>query len=352
METPEIKDIFLKNVCPCLDFQVHEVEHCEEVTQWGKANFIWKVVCKTERGQETFFIKHARAQIRRSDVPEEIRNVFLDPARCFSESDFLHYLEGLWGTGVVPKVLYTNRDEFYFVMTDVSRGSPLLVEEFGAFRAHPETAPFVGKCFGLLHRETFGSDIDFCASDLWRERMTAFYNEYWLSIGVRAVLGDEIVDEFYHVFTDEHSCVMWGDPVYRNIFTHPDNAVSFVDFDHTFRYDPAVDNGMLLAHWIWMMAHPTNEQIRADARKFIEGYWPAYLAEVGRLGSDEENRIFERSIRWAGVYLLSRTNGRSGSYFKDTPEWEAAVRDTGKDLFTTQTGEVARVLSACHRASS
>lgn len=337
MDTDGLKKIFKNNVCSCLDFKVLDVEHCEEIVKWGNANFLWKIQCKTERGEESFFVKHARTEVKRKDISDEIKkSVFLDPARSFAEADFIIYLKGLWGEGSVPDILYVDRENYFFVMTDAGRGSPLLVEEFQEYRVHPEIAKTIAEKFAKLHLTTLNSDIDFCASDLWREEMRKFYGKFWFGFGIGKFFEEKYIDDFYHEITADLSCVAWTDPVHRNIFVHPDAAVSFIDFDHTFRYDPGVDSGILLAHWVWMMLCPQDEKARNEAKQFVQTYWHSYFSEIEKGEKGITEYLKNRVRRWIGVYLVSRTDGRSGSYFSSNAEWETAVRETGKDLFGSQ----------------
>lgn len=106
-----------------------------------------------------------------------------------------------------------------------------------------------------------------------------------------------------------------------------------VDFDHVVAYDPALDCGVLLAHWMWMGLK--NAKLKIKDKKFQEDFWKTYRGEFKNRGlGGEVEHILKRTMRWAGIYLVSRTDGRSGSYFKKWPRWEKTIRQLGIELFT------------------
>ena len=245
----------------------------------------------------------------------------------------------LWGKQYVPEIYYFDPVHCVLVMPDVSQGGKLLVDEFERGRIHPELGARFGQLFGKLHSATYRSELDCCGSPAWRKKMMNFFGLGWIGQGILKFVPRKVVRKFY----DEAACAprawIWGDPVYRNIFVKPGGTVSMIDFDHALAYDPALDCGILTAHWMWMGLK--NEELRIQNEKFQKDFWRAYRAEFinripplrvrgGKEGlRTEVNGIRRRAQRWAGIYLVSRTDGKSGSYFKKWPKWEKKIREQG-----------------------
>lgn len=341
--TENIHEFLQRFAQPKMDFSIEEIVERDEVSKYSNNNYLWRVVVKTPHGQKVLFVKQARAYNKRAWETKRERH-YVDPLRICGEYQMIKLLAKLWGKQYVPEIYYFDPVHCVLVMSDVGGGGRLLVDEFARGRVHPELGALIGRLFGKLHAATYESKQDCCGSPAWRKKIISFFGEWWLGQGIaKCVLPKELA-AFYREAARAPRAWIWGDPVYRNIFVKPRGRVSIVDFDHTVAYDPAFDCGVLLAHWMWMKIRSRKLGVRS--RKFIDDFWRAYKREFikhiphlrirgGKEGLRVEvDEIRKRALRWAGIYLVSRTDGRSGSYFKKWPRWEKKIREFGVELFT------------------
>lgn len=314
---------YLRKIEPNLGFKIDKIISAVEFDQYSNNNFLFKVECETDSGTKKLFLKQALPFNKRSQKRGE--PLAIDPKRMFGEVKIIRLLANLWGESFVPHIYYFDEKNMIMVMSDVSEGGKLLIEEFNQNRVHPELGSLFGTLFGKLHSKTYQIKEIYAGSTDWYKRMIWFLEDH-IGDGIKKFVAEKLVAEFFQKSERAPHSVIWNDPVYRNIFVKKD-LVSVVDFDHTINFDPAVDNGMFLAHWVWMMLKG-NKKLTQDCQKFIKDYIQSYKMEMPK--SDE---ILQRSLCWMGIYLVSRTDGTSGSYFKDNPIWEAKIRQTGIDLF-------------------
>ena len=264
----------------------------------------------------------------------EGKPVLVNPERVQGEVKIMKLLADLWGKDLVPEIFYFDQKNYAFLMTDASLGGRLLIEEFGRGQVHPGLGKLFGKLFGRLHGKTFATKQEIAGSRSWKMNLLAeLLDRHW-GVGLRKFFSVAKVTNFLAAAHHVTPSFTWADPVYRNIFVKK-NSATFFDFDHACSYDPAFDNGVLLAHWLWM-GLKGDKKLTQDSFRFITDYVAGYRQgffsyQPGH--KKELSAILNRTLVWAGYYLVSRTDGKSGSYFKDWPVWEKRIRQLGIDLF-------------------
>ena len=312
-------------------FRRGEIVNIVEVTDYSNANFIFRVTLRTDAGRRVFFLKQAQRYNKRALRLGE--KISVEPSRMLGEHRMLTLLRRLWGLAHVPEVIFFDRANHIIALSDVSVGKKLLVDEFAAGRTHPELGALFGTLFGRLHATTYGTRQEYAGSRQWKKQLfKILVRQYWGS-GVQRYFSAHRVNEFLRQSSAATPSAIWGDPVYRNIFVNR-QSLSCIDFDHASTADPAFDNGIFLAHWLWM-AVKGSKALTYDAEQFIRQYVAAYRRALTAVNvpSEDITGIMRRTARWAGYYLISRTDGRSGSYFRQWPLWEQGVRQLGIDLF-------------------
>ena len=330
--TETMHEFVKKFVQPKLDFEITEIVKRDEVSKYSNNNYLWRIEVKTiQMEKKVLFVKLARAYNRRAWEIKRDKH-YVDPMRICGEYQMMTLLAKLWGKEYVPEIYYFDPAQCVLVMSDVGRGGKLLVEEFAKGRLHLELGKLFGTLFGRLHSTTYNNKLDCCGSPAWRKVMMKFFGAGWIRQGIAKFVPRKDLKAFYKMAECAPRAWIWGDPVFRNIFVKPNRKVSMVDFDHAMSYDPASDCGMFLAHWMWMGLKSFRLKVGSD--KFIEDFWKAYCAEfMKRELGGKVDAIMHRTQRWAGIYLVSRTDGRSGSYFKKWPGWERKIRKLGIALF-------------------
>lgn len=320
-----LKSIRMKRmrVCEILDVQ--------SVCLYANNNYVWRLIARTDMGKKVLFVKQARAYNRRA-WEQRGQKLSVDPKRMEGEYRMIQLLIALTGEGVIPSVYYYNRTAHILILSDVSQEKKLLIDEFEKERIHSELGNTFGKLFGTLHAETCGIQKDCCASREWRRQLISFFGKDHLGIGMAQYVPQKALDQFFQEAKQVTHTWIWGDPVYRNIFVGPGKHLSLIDFDLAFRYDPALDVGIFLSHWVWMGLK--NKKLEIHSKKFIQDFIQQYEKEFKKKKLGEETYIIiQRAFRWMGLYLVSRTDGKSGSYFAKWPAWEKRIRQKGIELF-------------------
>lgn len=327
-----IVDYLHQHVVPYLGFKIEKIISAKEFDRYSNANFIFKIRVHAAGGKKHLFLRQAQSYVKKS--LKRGKKIFIQPNRVFGEVKMLNFLKKLWGQEYVPEVLHFDQKNYSFLMTDVSRGKKILIEEFAKNQVHPELGGLFGRLFGQLHGSTFGRKRELISDQQWKKQIIHnLIDESWSS-GLKKFFPEEKVNDFVNAARQQKPSVVWLDPIYRNIFVKKD-SISMVDFDFSCIYDPAFDNGIFLSHWIWMMLKG-DKNLAVDSQRFINDYIINYRTTFEKHSKSQAgdlDNILDRTVGWAGFYLVSRTDGKSGSYFKDNPAWEKRIRKTGINLF-------------------
>ena len=314
-------------------FELKKVTSVEEVTKYTNACFVYRVNCLTSRGKKILYLKQSDGYVKRN------RRIRVDPERVIIEGEKLRLLESLLGKEIVPMVLYIDLQNYILVMDDIQGKKKILVEEFDKHKVYPQLAEKFGIFFGTLHGKTYNTPLAFDGAD-WQKRIHGIWRD-WVMFGAKKLVAKEVISKFTNQSDKAKKAFIWGDPVHRNIFVSKYNF-SVLDFDFAIHHDPAFDNGIFLAHWVIKLLEG-NEQVVRDCRYFIKYFNKAYIETMRSFGisAQEIEGIIRRITVWTGVYMVSRTDGRSGSYYKNQPRLEAKIRETGLALITRSENKTA-----------
>ena len=329
---PHTAQAYLNKLLPKLRGSINRFIDIQPV-EGGNANYVYRVTAQTPKGESVVYLRQAQAFNKRArDVGKLIR---VSPVRIYGEYRMLRYLKNIWGKGIVPDVLYFDRANHVLLLSDVGSNSALLYNEFVKGKVHPEIAKPLARLLAILHAESFNTRKEFSGSRAWKRQL--FKNlvvKHW-SIALTKYESKKVVEKFFEESKKVIHCGLWADPVYKNIFVKP-SGVTLIDFDHTMTYDPAFELGILLSHWTWMMLKG-NKNLRRDSQRFIKNFVTNYENEFfcrRSVSSKLMQQLWRRTRRWLGFYLVTRTDGKSGSYFAHDPAWENRIRSIGLALFT------------------
>lgn len=319
---------FLKSAARNFPFELKKVTSVKEVTKYSNASFVYKANCFTSEGRQVLYLKQSDEFAKRN------REIRVEPERVVIENEKIKLLEVLLGKGKVPHVLYVDYQNYVLVMQDIQGKKKMLIEEFANNKVYSQLAEKFGIFFGTLHGKTYNTPPVF-NDTAWQRRIYNVWRD-WLMFGARKHIAKNIIDKFINQSEKSTKVLVWGDPVHRNIFVGR-NDFSVLDFDFTMHYDPALDSGMFLAHWVIKMLEG-NSKVAKDCRFFIRDFIKAYVKTVKSLDVSEQEarKIMKRAVVWTGVYMVSRTDGKSGSYYKKWPKWENKIREAGIALVTAK----------------
>jgi len=305
-----------------------------EENKHSNTNFVFRLLVLTNGKKRLFYLKQAQPYIKKSI--ETSSAVAVEPNRVKGEVKILDKLASIWVVGTVPKVLFYSPRHFCFVMDDIGVNGKILIDEFKRNKVHPEIGKKLGELLAQLHSQTWRNKEFSNLNIGFKRTLTRFlFKKHWAK-GALRFINQGRVDDFFSDFEKPPFSVVWGDAVYRNIFVKPKGAVSMFDFDHVIKYNPMLDCGMLTSHWLWMWLK-NNTVIKDEAEKFIVDFWFNYWRIWKKnkyFNKTLQNKFIKQAERWMGFYLLSRTDGSSGSYFSEYPAWESKIRQLGVDLFS------------------
>lgn len=337
--TKNIPQFIEKKIKKELPFKIDKIISCEEVNEYSNNNYIWRIKLLSGKKERIIFLKQFRKYNKRAF--RKGKKTYIDPERIKIEVKFIDLLKDLWGGKYVPEIFYYDPKNCIIVMSDVSRDKKILIEEFEKERVYPELGGLFGRLFGKLHGKTYGALESFPEIEEKKNTISWFFKNY-LEHGIKKHVSGNKVDVFYKEVNKVPFSMVWGDAVYRNIFVNK-KSFSLVDFDHAINYDPAIDCGILLSHWTWMMLK-NDSKIKKDSEKFINDFLKSYTNQLklNKISKKDIKAIIGRVFKWMGIYLVSRVDGRSGSYFKKWPKWEERIRKNGIALFKWEDCDIVK----------
>lgn len=319
---------YLNSVNTYLSFNILKVVKSEELVG-GNVSYIFKVKVETDADIETLILKQALSQIKRPD-----ENAKLPKKRAWSEARLLLKLREIFDEPVVPEVYYLDKKNFVIIMSEVQGQKRLLADEWEINSLYPHLGVMFGKIFGQLHSKTYKLEEDYSTAQ--RKMMENYYIPRHLVWGAKKYLPHDRIDGIIKNSYKVSPSLVWLDPVHRNIFVD-NEGFSLVDFEFCLHLDPAMDLGIFLTHWV-IKTQEKEALIQSDAWQFIKDFIQAYQSEWQKNVPNIQvhlQGIFKRTIDWLGIYMLSRVDGKHGSYIQNR-EVEQRVRELGKDLLTNQ----------------
>lgn len=324
---------FINKIKKELPFKIDKIIDYSEVNEYSNNNYIWKIKLLSNRKEKIIFLKQFGKYNKRG--LKKGKKIYVDPKRIEIEVKFIKLLQDLWGKKYVPEIFYYDPKSYIIVMSNVSRGKKLLIEEFKKDKIYPGLGKLFGRLFGKLHGKTYKNTGDFSSGRKYNNLSLRFFKNH-LSFGIRKYVSNSRADKFYKEVSRASFSIIWGDASYRNIFVNKENF-SLIDFDLAFNYDSALDCGMLLSHWAFMMLK-NDSKIKKQSKKFINDFLKSYTKQlnINKISRKDIKAILGRISKWMGIYLVSRTDGKSGSYFKDWPKWEKKIRENGIALFNEE----------------
>ncbi len=308
----------------------------------GFNNYLFRLIVNFKGKHKVYYLKQAQKYNKRSYL--QGKPIYLSPTRIIGEVDLISRLEKIWPIGTVPKIIYFDKKNYIFLMNDISGNAKFLPKEFDRNKVHPEAGSTLGRLLAKLHSSTWKKSVYPKSKISYQNKLKKELFEKNWSKGIKKVVDSKLVNSLFKPNKYISTSLIWGDPIYRNIFVKPNGKVSLVDFDHTLKFNPLLDSGILLSHWTWMWLKP-NKKLKKDCEKFIKNYISNYYKAWFK------HPNFDRKIKdefdywlpcWIGWYMLSRTEGKSGSYFEKYPTWEKKIKQLGIDLIEGNLSEHSR----------
>jgi 5-methylthioribose kinase len=297
-----------------------------ELLAWGVSNVVMRISLKTG---DDFVLKQSREQLQ-TEKPWFSR---LD--RIWRETDYIRTVAPLLPSGVIPHVLFEDRENYVFAMEAVEADHIVWKAELLAGRADPQIAITAGEYLATIHRET-----------AFDEELKIRWRDHEVFIQLR-------VDPFYCSIAEVHPeirfpirrmteemfqntlCAVHADFSPKNILITK-HGLSLVDFETGHFGDPAFDLGFFLSHLLLKtVLHADDcENFLNLARKF----WNSYSNEMESLTRSEkkpfaEDELQRRTILHLAGCMLARIDGTSTVDYLSGQTRQEFVRNFCRDIF-------------------
>jgi 5-methylthioribose kinase len=295
-----------------------------ELLGWGVSNVVLRV---TRLTADDLIIKQSRTQLRTKT--EWISR--LD--RIYREIGMLRLLEPLLPAGVIPQVLFEDRDNYLFAM-----------EAFPADHVVWKQALLEGRIdLGVVDR--LGSYLASVHSQ------TSYRPELAAAWGDREVFDQLRLDPFYRYLAGVRPeaavwlecliaetlatscCIVLADFSPKNILLAGER-LAVVDFETGHYGDPAFDLGFFLSHLLLKAVHNAARfpQFAELTRRFWQHY-QAGLATVEHHAEFTPTELFRRTQGHLAGCLWARVDGKSPVDYLTDEVSRQCVRDYALDLF-------------------
>jgi 5-methylthioribose kinase len=254
-------------------------------------------------------LKQAREQLR--TVVEWRSRV----DRIWREVAALRVLKELVPAGMVPEVLFEDRDNYLFAMTAVPAGHTTWKQRLLAGESRPEVYRELGSFLGRVHSGTWGGvhvPAELHDQVVFDElRLDPYY--CWTARQQPSVAPELI--ELAKATASRSDCLTLADFSPKNILVF-DGRLAVVDFETAHLGDPAFDLGFFTTHLVLKSIHlpAIREELLAGVGEFLH----AYHREFSRPEIPAE--IEARFPRHLAGCLLARVDGKSPVDYLSTAE--------------------------------
>ncbi|MDG3003109.1 phosphotransferase family protein [Paludisphaera mucosa] len=287
----------------------------------GVSNVVLRV---DAAGRHPFVVKQCRERLR--VAVEWLAR--LD--RIWVEHATLKVLSQLLPAGVVPEVLFEDRDEFLFAMTCAADDSETWKVQLMRGDADPRVAARLGTYLATIHADAPGHPARaalLADTSLFDElRVDPYYRTTARAHPELAARFDGLIAAMNLPF--ERRALVLGDFSPKNILVHSGGLV-LLDFECAHLGDPAFDLGFFLSHLALKRIHGV---VGDEAyRGLVDAFLGAYFAGLGdRLGP--QAALTSRGVAHTAACLLARVDGKSPVEYLDAAG-RAVARRSALALF-------------------
>lgn len=278
------------------------------------------LVLRVEDGTNSFVIKQSRPQLRTKEA------WFSDLDRVYRELEVMEALEPLLPSGVVPKVLWTDRENYLFAMSAApAQARPwkelLLTGQFDA-----DLAQKVGEVLGRIHqvsRQEPGRFLKFRDAKVFHQlRVDPFYRR----VSERLPEFSDALGRLIADMETRTEGLCHGDFTPKNMLVHA-GGFTLVDYETATYGDPAMDLGLCSAHLLLKAIRSPGDRERIF--KIIKHFWKGHASQAI---SFTTSSLTPRSIRHLGACLLARIDGTSPVDYLPSEAQRQAVRELARIL--------------------
>jgi len=295
-----------------------------DLLAWGVSNLVLRI---TPESGPAFVLKQSRAQLRTKDP------WFSRLDRIWRETAVLQLLEPLLPPGVVPRVLFEDRDNFLFGMEAAPAAHVVWKQLLLEGHADVLIARRLGMYLAAIHRQTaHRPDLQsqFGDTEVFVQlRVDPFYRRIAAVSREAAPHIDALIAEMFSL----PICLVHADFSPKNVLIAGERIV-LVDFETGHYGDPAFDLGFFLSHLLLKSIRHTARF--AEFAALTSEFWTTYLDNLADLTRDAPFapvEIVRRTTAHLAGCMWARIDGTSKIDYLGETEQNAA-REFCKSLFT------------------
>jgi 5-methylthioribose kinase len=304
-----------------------------EALSWGVSNAVFRV----EAEGRLFVLKQSRPQLRTKAA------WFSNVDRIYREQEVMEFLHPLLPAGTVPRVLFSDRDNYAFAMEHAPVEARVWKECLLAGEIDLRLGEQVGFILGRMHEATAGRPQDmerFADHTVFVQlRVNPFYRRIQERHPDLASPIEPIIQQMLTV--KEALCM--GDFSPKNILTH-DRAFTLVDYEAAHFGEPTMDLGFFLSHLILKAVKRHGERQRLF--DLTRAFWTGYRQEVQVRPAAE---LEERTLGHFAVCALARIDGTSPVDYLTEERQRDAVRQLGRQVLQQRPPRWEEVLALAEK---
>ena len=315
-----------------------------EMLGWGVSNVVLRV---TRPASEDLIIKQSRTQLRTKT--EWISR--LD--RIYREIGMLRLLGPLLPPGVIPQVLFEDRDNYLFAMEAFPADHVVWKQALLEGQLDLRVADRLGSYLSAVHAQTsFRPDLASEWGDLEvfdQLRLDPFYRYLARVRPEVAVPLQRLIEENLATAC----CIVLADFSPKNILLSGDR-LALVDFETGHYGDPAFDLGFFLSHLLLKAVRDVSQfEAFADLTRHFWRHYRAGLAGVEQHAEFTVAELFRRTQGHLAGCMWARVDGKSPVDYLTNEGTRQHVREFSRSLFdcpaTSWDETLKRLKQVCSR---
>jgi len=273
------------------------------------AGGVSNAVLRVETSERTFVLKQSCPQLRTRDA------WFSDLDRIYREQEVMQVLHPLLPPGVVPEVLFSDRDNFVFAMSHAPRESRNWKEMLLAGEIDSALGEQAGTILGRMHETTARGDTlkeRFGDRNVYIQlRIDPFYRKVQER---RPEFAGAIEPIVQRMLTARES-LCHGDFTPKNLLVHS-AGFTLVDYETAHLGDPTMDLGLFLTHVLLKAVR--RPRLREQYFEVTRRFWQGYGRQVQYRPLED---LQAHGIEHLAACMLARIDGTSPvDYLPEEPK--------------------------------
>jgi 5-methylthioribose kinase len=278
------------------------------------------VVLSIATAERSYVLKQSRPQLRTRDA------WFSDLERIFREQEVMKMLQPLLPAGMVPEVLFEDRENFLFLMSHAPAESQPWKSLLLSGQVDLDVGEQAGIFLGRMHERTAR---DPALLEPFRDH-TVFVqlraDPFYRRVQERR---PEVAAEVARITDEMLACkeaLCHGDYTPKNMLIHA-AGFTLVDYETACFGDPAMDLGLFLCHLILKAVHRHHQ--RAEYFELTRRFWHGYAREVS---FRPVSALQARGLQHLAVCLLARIDGTSPVDYVPEEAKREGVRQAAREV--------------------